>query len=832
MGNDYSLPEVKDVFVPNTETTSTIFSNIFIIPPFQRFFSWDKEHIVKLLEDLYQCINPSKLRIDSEYSSIYCFLGSVIAVKVTDRSSFEFFNEKQDSTVPLYSIIDGQQRLTTIQLIATVLYERLDYLVSQIQSYKDKHVDEKDEISSGIIEEVLKDIDALQDDLKNICTFECQYKKQYSKTKIRIPRLLRVPEDYFDQRDSTKEYTSVVGQYFNNFSELYFNSRSDSEDTVKLDNCVFKNYKSKVLSSITDLNEDKKEQLSDLKNAIHWIEEFIVKYYSSAEDIRDKHNEDDSDFVSFGLSREQIYKIYTSKEFYVQNQFLNKLKDLSKEAFVMVLKEHNNLLQITLEISIFTKFFLENLAFTFVYTPNDDYAFSMFDSLNTTGEVLTAYETFKAKVVSRTENYITSDIKKIFDEIDSFLNNKKQKKSLTDNLLISFARESRKEVGKNLNNQRAFLDDLLLTSGSTQEKKFSIVEELYVAMLFWKNIWQFDFSEENPCVSFELVSISSGVKKQIKFDAFTSLCVALFVKVDHPVVAAVIIRFLSYCYRNINDKSYATDLDNLKKIIRICAVFSTIYRIAIGTTKGIDSVYKSLFQKQKTKLDIPNISWLDSTKSTSTELLRNIKQRLCDELKLKEMNTLTLWQNKGKLINSYADCKEFSIFVLLCYWSLEQDHNIEISKFSLREELIRFLINDPDKTVEHIAPQHPASNNQPTSWDRSIYSPTHMEGNLGNLLLVDRGVNSFIGNAEPLEKLALYTFFAMKAEARNVEEFYTNFELIKGKFDLSNCKEIEQQFLINHFTIDELKKWNIESVKRRFDIITSSVWNLFSDILF
>lgn len=842
MENNNVINDVRRIFEPSSETTRSIFTKTFIIPPFQRFYSWEKKHIVKLLEDLYQCINPNKLNTTSEYSSIYCFLGSVITVEINNRNSFEFFNEKQDSTKPLYSIIDGQQRLTTIQLIATVLYERLDYLTHQIQAYQAKIFNENDVIRENYIEQILLDIEALQSDLKDVTTFESQYKIDRTGKKLSYPRLLRVPEDFFDQRNHDKKYTSVIGQYFNVFADLYFNKENESNknSTVKLDSDVFKKYKSKVLSSIKTPCDEKKDQWNDLRNAINCIDGFIKQYYSSAGDMAQANKDDDSDFVSFGLSRDQIYKIYSSDEFFIKkNLYFEEIEGSTKEEFVRVLKEQNNLLQIAFELIIFTHFFLDNLAVTFVHTQNDDYAFSMFDSLNTTGEVLTSYETFKAKVVSRIDNYVTSDFKKIFDEIDSVINNQKDKKSLTNSILVSFARQSRKEVGNNLNNQRAFFDDLLFTKGSSKEGKYNIVKELYITTLYWKNIWNYEFTEENPCISFDIKSISSGKIRHIQFDAFTSLCIALFVKGKHPVVSAVIIRFLSFCYRNIdNDEEYKNDLNNLKKIIRVCAVFSSIYRIATGPAKGIDSVYKSLFQIQKSKKDIPNISWVDSFEGASSSVLLNdIKTRLCDELKLKEINKIDLWQDKGKLVNSYEECREFSVFVLLCYWSLEQDKNIDISQFKINEALISYLINDADKTVEHIAPQKPASTGKLMSWDNHIYSPIHMEGNLGNLLLVDRGVNSFIGNADPLDKLALYTFFAMKRDERNIEEFYKKYDNLidkgtnKYKYDVSKYFDAKQQFLIKHFDIDKLKNWTLKSINERFETITSSVWKLFSTIL-
>jgi hypothetical protein len=77
----------------------------FNIPIYQRLYVWKEEQVKKLLEDTY---NAFKKYENNDYNNDY-YLGGVIVVKNGDR----------------YDLIDGQQRFTTLWLIAQQLQENL-----------------------------------------------------------------------------------------------------------------------------------------------------------------------------------------------------------------------------------------------------------------------------------------------------------------------------------------------------------------------------------------------------------------------------------------------------------------------------------------------------------------------------------------------------------------------------------------------------------------------------------------------------------------------------------------------------------------------------------
>lgn len=73
----------------------------FVIPDYQRAYTWGPEQATQLLEDLYEAMARDP---GDPY-----FLGSVVLVKEADK--------------PLSQVIDGQQRLTTLTILLSVLRE-------------------------------------------------------------------------------------------------------------------------------------------------------------------------------------------------------------------------------------------------------------------------------------------------------------------------------------------------------------------------------------------------------------------------------------------------------------------------------------------------------------------------------------------------------------------------------------------------------------------------------------------------------------------------------------------------------------------------------------
>jgi hypothetical protein len=84
-------------------TIGEIFSDMyaFEVPPYQRPYAWEEEHVRELLDDLLDAMDGK------DASGGVYFLGSIVLIKTP--------------TEPPAKVVDGQQRLTTLTILLSVL---------------------------------------------------------------------------------------------------------------------------------------------------------------------------------------------------------------------------------------------------------------------------------------------------------------------------------------------------------------------------------------------------------------------------------------------------------------------------------------------------------------------------------------------------------------------------------------------------------------------------------------------------------------------------------------------------------------------------------------
>lgn len=102
----------------------------YVLPHFQRQYSWTKDNWQTLLEDtfaLYEIYNPDR---EPEH-----FLGSLVVISDGTRSA----------TIPAYNLVDGQQRLTTISLLLCALRDLVQLSHPALYKRSDKLLRNLDE---------------------------------------------------------------------------------------------------------------------------------------------------------------------------------------------------------------------------------------------------------------------------------------------------------------------------------------------------------------------------------------------------------------------------------------------------------------------------------------------------------------------------------------------------------------------------------------------------------------------------------------------------------------------------------------------------------------
>lgn len=409
----------------------------FYIPLYQREYSWDKDNIEQLIEDIEKGIT-AMIHDESEIR----FLGTIITVVEKDKKRIQPLDIQALPTA-VEKLIDGQQRMSTIALLGTQLYKHFHLLQNKI-SVKSENSEEISEICQ-IWKEKL--IDIFSFDLKS------------GKPK-RKPKIIRgYLDEWTKDGDVDVKYISEIANYLAKFILVIENNSADFPEISKTKSNFSINTKIvdswlKKVSVIHEKDDDSLPSAWEIlkKDDNH---EFIWSYY-----------------------RENLARLVTKED------RINKKSD-------------SYLLCSLVQLIAVSHYLLERCCFTIIQPINEDWAFDMFQSLNASGTPLTAIETFKPLVVNTTEfnkeKYENSTSKKSFTKVEDLFkdtNNAASKSKLTNEFLTSFAIVvDGWKLESHFSSQRKYLDKIYSHELTLYKEQCEFVNFIGNYADFYKNIW-------------------------------------------------------------------------------------------------------------------------------------------------------------------------------------------------------------------------------------------------------------------------------------------------------------------------------------------------------
>lgn len=223
-------------FTPDSVKCRDLFDSeedLYQIPRYQRPYSWEKQHIDQLIDDLYESWSADE---DSPY-----FLGSVILVKEGNGDRF--------------NILDGQQRLTTLTIFYAVFKDYFEEYLNERNSSRVKgRVNERDLNKARL--QTNKQADLEKSVLR---TLRLDEKNRYTAAAKHLVN--GIEEKFGDQSDQLNDFFEYVDQNV----ELIRITSDDLAHAVRLfqtintrgkDLTVSDLTKSYLLSNLED-NEDK-----------------------------------------------------------------------------------------------------------------------------------------------------------------------------------------------------------------------------------------------------------------------------------------------------------------------------------------------------------------------------------------------------------------------------------------------------------------------------------------------------------------------------------------------------------------------------------------------
>jgi hypothetical protein len=330
--------DIKNVFSVDTVNMKKLFADeqekCFYIPAYQRPYSWKKDDINRMWEDIVYGLE--QLGNSEDYIT---FLGSVITMHdIKHESIAPIVRGETPSKVMV--IIDGQQRLTTMLLL----------VISLDNAIRKKLTKDNEEALSRVLE--------------TLTFVSNMYKspKNYGLNKSRdYPKIIRAYDDQWATDDDQEKYDSPIARLLKEYINFVANN---------------KNKRKTFVYSVDNVDKDR-ESHKGINANLGVFKSSIAKFLKDKLDIHKTmigktHLLDIEESIFSGADGEGGIKKDIANN---QDQ---------KEIFILLL---------------ILRFVLQRVFVADIVAKKEEYAFEMFDSLNTTGDPLTAFETFKPKVV-------------------------------------------------------------------------------------------------------------------------------------------------------------------------------------------------------------------------------------------------------------------------------------------------------------------------------------------------------------------------------------------------------------------------------------------------
>ena len=741
----------------------------FRVPEYQRIYNWEPgRQINRLLED---CLNGFFYFSNSSSNSVgkYTFLATIILVK--EEQHRDLFTGKS------LSIVDGQQRLTTLVLTCCALIEEL--LCFDINKLGLKRA-----TTQWIEQEVGFVCEQL---------FSCVVGQFHERDKtFPFPRVVRTEKDYRAKAVIDSEYHSIVASFLMKFSEFYRESEP----------LAFKR------------KNGQEEKL------------FFQNYYYVKEQVRGIHKDDGEPNVKRDIEYEPV-----SRESFSRNPLrhlfkkINVLPDRDQDRAYSDIVQNSNSSGL-IRLLLFSHYLMDRVILTRVETSDEASAFDIFDALNTTGEPLTALETFKPLVVhfeeKEADGYKDSPSDVSFRNIENlnvYEGHPEKRQNVTKDLLVTFALylEGHKLL-RELGPQRIYLRNIFnriplqkRTKREVVELKRKIVESLEYVAEFRHEHWNSEF------ISY--ISASDSERNDT-----LKLCLSLMSDMNTSMTLPILTRYWVEF-----KKENSIDSDTFIDVVKAVTAFLVLRRSVTGGTSGIDADFKNIVKEENDNISI--CVGLDHSKSSPS--LSDLKETLRRYLdKRRDIRDKKTWVEKASTVGLANRSIPLCRFLLFA-----ASHEAEMDKKNLglltregviRSDIHKFLSfenwrseNEKYATVEHVAPQSQAG----AGWDKAIYQNQYILDTIGNLVLLPRRENSIISDNSWQKKKLFYA--ALSSNSRKERDDFL--DKAKGNgFHLSGVSEElirSQDRLYMLSPLTEVKKWDLSFIKRRTRNILGLVWD-------
>ena len=738
----------------------------FIVPEYQRPYDWEEDDIKRLYCDI---LNGFKRRwTSSEKAHTYTFLGSIILVKEKQK---KFSGES-------ISIVDGQQRLTTLVLLACALCSALRYEFDRVDG---------DAIDKNIYRWLKSEVEKQELDL-----YACA-----------LGSLRITPTEYFpfakiirhgDTRGNNKadsEYRSPIGKFLEGFAEYF--TTNDIE------------YVPPALG---------KYALSErLSNNFEIIKEKLVRNINNS----DWYDETECELIDVrNLPRGQ------------NRELLGRLPDNNADRVVNYICK-NPKIHGLIRTLMFSYYFCNYIVLTRVITEDESIAFDIFDALNTTGQPLTALETLKPRVIKFEKDdrgrYPGSESEMAFHTIEEYIDKRfpktSDKQSETKDLIITFALYSEgKQLSKDLADQRMFLRtgyEKAVHAGENAARKY--VDALARIAKLRRFYWD-----------------KEGIKDLNRFHNKEVIVddVKLFISFIYEMKTSLILPVLSR-YWNPDDKNFNDN--DFFHVLRALVSFLVLRRAATGGTDGIDGDFRKIMAPKVNNISMNTFGLCAGANHQNIILGVDDLKAILRNLLIKKFKTKTIdkeaWVERVIAQPLYKKSRVLSRFMIFsaAHHSLVSDkpdgagiwQRCGVRKSEDNRNFLNYTTwcSDRYSTVEHIAPETLGS-----GWDSELYENDNLRHSLGNLILLPSNENSSINNSSWDKKQRFYTAVT-ETTKEGLDQQIQKAKSAGNSFSKNMIELLNGGSYLSLLTpLRDVQTWNKKIVQRRSRNIAELCWDI------
>lgn len=746
----------------------------FYMPAYQRPYSWEEKHIKDLFSD---CENVFRNLLESPDAII--FLGTILSVDDSAATTI-YPVAKRHTPTHIKLVIDGQQRLSTLLLIILCLNERLNTKLPQLKKIIDK--EEKKEGATDALVDLREIVSQLIQDTSN---FVIETQAEHSLFKF-YPKIIRSHVDCWGKDDKKALYESPLAEVL----LCYQRHLVESQNSI--------NFKQLDLNNIRLSSKRVIDNIKEIRRQLDYVQ---VGFESTS--IEDEESE--ALTISHLVNKDTLDYCL---DFPVDDE-LKKISEVYQE------------IQEIIFISAFAKFILHRVCLTYVEVNNESYAFDMFEALNTTGEPLTAIETFVPKVIEYIGNKRKNGEENTDEAMETLsaitdrfevITKTKEKNDKTKALILAFVRAYQGKVNiSSLRDQR----DAMLKS---YDNCLAADKDDYLSYLKKTADFLFDHWQAKAPNLDGLVSEAEREHAMV--------CLHYLTDIKHDITQSLLVQFI------LQDEKYGTletKESSFLQALKAVTAFSVLWRAMSGGADGIDGVYKKLHEKgfDASGITCEPYQLHGSTLNSNKFNIDKVKSYFRDELEEKinkkgspKDTPLEQWVDICSKQQTLTNSKNIKLLILAGFHQIELDSTNFIRSTAKRNDFLTTSMWELLYNGNRITKIYDRDSVDPQGWDESLNAP-EIFNKLGNVLIDARN------NITSGQKQSWFVVCQKMLQAQHNDSIADIDKIFASDSVISEEAKRHASVLMlerKYAEITYATEWNAQAVEERTQLLLRNAW--------